>query len=67
MDFYCPSERLCVELDGATHDADDERAHDEKRSEFLSSHSIKVLRLRNEEVYKSVEKVLEKISEEWRR
>lgn len=63
MDFYCPSERLCIELDGPTHDSNDERVRDDMRTEFLNKHLIKVLRFKNEEVYQSVEKVLTRIRE----
>lgn len=66
MDFYCPAERLCIELDGATHDGPDVKIHDERRDEFLRGHHIEVLRFRNEEVYRSVERVLEKIQEKWK-
>lgn len=27
LDFYCPSERLAIELDGAVHDSDDAQAY----------------------------------------
>lgn len=66
MDFYCPSERLCVELDGETHDSEDARAHDEERTDFLQKHFIRVIRFRNEEVYDNVDSVLERIRGMWR-
>ena len=65
MDFYCPSERLCIELDGDSHDTPEAKAHDAKKDSYLESHFIKVLRFRNEEVYASVEKVFERIQREW--
>ena len=34
LDFYCPSERLAIELDGEHHFTDDGLAYDEKRTIF---------------------------------
>jgi len=65
LDFYCPAERLCVELDGDSHDSPEAQMHDRNRDEYLTSHSIKVLRFRNEEVYARLERVLEKIRSAW--
>ena len=31
MDFYCPSERLCVEVDGESHSTPEAQAHDRQR------------------------------------
>lgn len=66
MDFYWPAERLCIELDGPTHDNPGALVHDARRDEYLRSHHIQVLRFRNEEVYKSVEAVLNKIQQVWK-
>jgi very-short-patch-repair endonuclease len=49
LDFYCPELRLCVELDGSSHDYKFE--YDEERTAFLERQGIKVLRYRNEDVY----------------
>jgi very-short-patch-repair endonuclease len=66
MDFYCPTERLCIELDGDSHDSPEAQSHDRAKDEYLQSHYIKVLRFTNEEVYASVERVFEKIRKAWR-
>lgn len=65
MDFYCPSRRLCVELDGESHDIPEAYAHDRTKDSYLQSHHIKVLRFTNEEVYASVDRVLERIRQKW--
>ena len=44
LDFYCPSERLAVELDGAVHDSAEAQAYDRERDLFLEQFGIKVLR-----------------------
>ena len=61
LDFYCPSIRLCIELDGSVHDSAEQQQKDEERTEFLRQNRIHVLRLRNEEVEEDVEGALEKI------
>ena len=63
MDFYCPSLRLCVELDGGIHENASVIEKDIDRTVFLNDNSIHVLRFRNEEVEKDIEKVLNKIKE----
>ncbi len=46
LDFYCPSARLCVEVDGrATHDLPDQAEHDLRRDAWLAEQQIKVLRI----------------------
>ena len=61
LGFYCPSIRLCIELDGSVHDSAEQQQKDEERTEFLRQNRINVLRLRNEEVEEDVEGALEKI------
>jgi very-short-patch-repair endonuclease len=45
LDFYCPDERLAVELDGAGHFTPEGQAHDATRTAFLATARIKVIRL----------------------
>ncbi len=45
LDFYCPSARLCVEIDGAAHDDPDRAARDARRTAWLAARGIRVLRL----------------------
>jgi very-short-patch-repair endonuclease len=61
LDFYCPSERLAVELDGAGHYTLHGGFHDEERDEYLQKLNIRVVRFENKEVYFSLEMVLEEI------
>ena len=63
LDFYCPSLRLCIELDGEVHDTPEAKQHDADRTTFLNQNRIHVLRFRNIEVENDVEKVLQQISE----
>jgi len=67
VDFYCPRERLAIELDGATHDAEDACSRDEARSAFLKGLGISVLRFENREVVENLEGVLVEICRNYRR
>jgi len=61
LDFYCPSERLAVELDGAVHDSAEAQAYDRERDLFLEQFGIKVLRFENKLVFQQAEGVLMEI------
>ena len=61
LDFYCPSLRLGIELDGSSHFAEEAKIYDENRSKYLKSVNIRVIRFWNGEVLKNVDKVLGRI------
>ena len=61
LDFYCPSLRLCIELDGEIHNYEKVKQKDEERSLFLKENRITVLRFRNEEVEHNIDNVLDRI------
>ena len=61
LDFYCPSERLGVELDGEVHFNDAAAVYDYERRLFLESFGILVLRFENWLVFAEPEFVLGKI------
>ena len=61
LDFYCPSLRLCIEVDGEVHDIEENKKKDESRTEFLQENKILVLRVRNEEVDQDIDGVLVRI------
>jgi len=61
LDFYCPSEKLAVELDGSTHDHEVAQNYDSKRDAFLKGLGIRTLRFENEEIRKNMEGVLKAI------
>ena len=61
LDFYCPSLRLCIELDGEVHEQECVKLKDEDRTSFLRQQRIHVLRIKNEEVENNIEEVLMKI------
>jgi very-short-patch-repair endonuclease len=61
LDFYCPSHRLAIEVDGSTHDNRIEE--DEARTAHLAAYGYLVVRFRNEEVLTDLGGVLRKIVE----
>lgn len=61
LDFYCPSERLCIELDGAAHFTDSGYEYDTARTEYLEALNLRVLRFENKDVFEQTEEVMEEI------
>ena len=61
LDFYCTSERLAVELDGAHHFTDAGFEYDEERTKYLNSLNIRVIRFENKLIFEQPEKVLQTI------
>jgi len=45
LDFYCPSARLAIEVDGAHHDLPGEIHKDHRRDAWLAEHGIRTLRI----------------------
>src|SRR5437899_13035594 len=58
LDFYCPRERLAVELDGAAHDHEAAQDRDAMRTRFLERAGIRLVRFENREVIENLEAVL---------
>jgi very-short-patch-repair endonuclease len=60
LDFYCPSHKLVVEVDGGVHDEQAER--DTERTKVLERYGYRVLRFRNEQVMRELPKVVQEIA-----
>jgi very-short-patch-repair endonuclease len=45
LDFYCPTARLAVEVDGAHHDHPAQMHHDARRDGWLAERGIRVMRI----------------------
>jgi very-short-patch-repair endonuclease len=58
LDFYCPAERLAVELDGQVHRSERAELYDHERKLFLNYYGILVLRFENFLVFDELEYVL---------
>ena len=61
LDFYCPRERLAVELDGQGHYSARGWAYDQERDLFLRHFGIQVLRFESEQVFQQTDWVLREI------
>ena len=66
LDFYCPSEKLAVELDGSSHFSGKGEAYDRERKQYLESVGIIVLRFENQLVFNETEWVLDVIRANFR-
>ncbi len=64
LDFYCESARLGVEVDGEIHLGEQQKKHDDQRTEYLAEYGIKILRFKNEEIIELMTRVLNSIEEE---
>jgi very-short-patch-repair endonuclease len=63
VDFYCPSAKLIVELDGGQHYTEEGVNTDQIRDKYLENFGFSVLRFSDREVFKNIEGVLERIFE----
>jgi very-short-patch-repair endonuclease len=57
----CRSEKLIIEVDGATHSTEEERARDLRREADLGDLGYRILRVQNIDVFENLEGVLETI------
>src|SRR5262245_61975041 len=58
VDFFCPECRLAIELDGAPHYRELTIEYDAKRTAYLESEGISVMRFENRVIYEDLENVL---------
>ena len=65
LDFYCPAERLAIELDGEVHFNERAEEYDRERKLFLEHYGIKVLRFENKLVFQDCEGIVEIIKRHW--
>jgi very-short-patch-repair endonuclease len=66
LDFYCPEQKIAIELDGKHHFTPAGVMVDGERDAFLSAQGITVLRFENVMVLMQVENVLENIRQHFR-
>ena len=52
LDFYCPAQKLVIEIDGGQHN---DREKDKIRDEYLTQRGCKVIRFWNNEVLENIE------------
>ena len=61
FDFYCPSEKLAVELDGEGHFVDHPGLNDRSKRNYAESHGIRVIRFENRRIFEDTQWVLDVI------
>ncbi|WP_303316796.1 DUF559 domain-containing protein [Flavivirga abyssicola] len=62
VDFYCASEKIIIELDGAYHNSFAQQNYDYERTQVLENLGFKVIRFENKLVFKNITDLLEEIS-----
>ena len=67
LDFYCPSEKLAIELDGADHFTSEGIKNDEQRDNFLKKEGIKVVHIENKHVFKNMKNVIQLITDNFKK
>ena len=58
LDFYCPSIKLAVELDGGQHNQSENQGYEAVLTKYLKAQGIEVMRFWNHEVLLDIEGVL---------
>ena len=61
-DFACPLSRVVVEVDGATHGSDIERAYDRRRDAYMRARGWQVIRVTNMDIYTYLNETLDMIA-----
>ena len=67
VDFYCPSELLIVELDGAVHDNMVNEQYDFERTQELEKSGFKLIRFENQIVFDQMDMVIDAIQDKFER
>lgn len=67
LDFYCPSEKLAIEVDGSSHDDIGTQQNDMERDEKLLAMGITVLRIPAIDVRDNIDGVLQEIRSMFKR
>ncbi len=63
VDFFCPSEKLIIELDGEVHNNPKVQEKDRIRDDFFKNLDYTVLRFENKMVFDSLPSVLDEITQ----
>ena len=61
LDFYCPSAKLAIEIDGDSHFSEMAIRSDKARQKTVEAMGIRFLRFTNQNIYENLDEVLEKI------
>ena len=61
VDFYAPSIKLAIELDGGQHYTEEKKLYDAQRTEVLEKQGVTVLRFTNVDVDRHLRRTVEQI------
>lgn len=61
LDFFCPELKLGIEVDGSSHNQIDSDVKDERRTKYLESEGLRIIRFKDYEIIEDVNKVLNEI------
>jgi very-short-patch-repair endonuclease len=64
VDFYCPSLKLVIEIDGDSHFTAEGQAYDQERTQKLETYGLRVVRFTNQQVFQEFKSVCEQL-ERW--
>jgi very-short-patch-repair endonuclease len=62
VDFYCPSLKLVIEIDGDSHFTDEGQAYDQERTAKLEGYGLSVIRFTNQQVLQEFQSVCEQLN-----
>ena len=63
VDFYCPTLKLAIELDGDSHYRDGAQENDARRQKYIESFQIQALRFLNDEIFENLDGVWQVIAQ----
>ena len=61
LDFFCPQLRIGIEIDGSIHDNLDQIQYDEFRNKYLKAFDIKIIHIKNSEIFQDLDEAIKKI------
>ena len=61
-DFYCHKVKLIIEADGSIHDKEEIKQYDAERERCLQEMGNTILRFKNQDIMKNIEKVIDDIN-----
>ena len=67
VDFYCPEERLIIELDGQIHNDPIQSLYDADRSRYLEDLGNRILRFENKLIFTNPVELLDEIASHFRK
>jgi very-short-patch-repair endonuclease len=63
-DFYCHSIKLALEIDGESHNSEDQIEYDKNRNVIMNNLGITVLRFKNTQIENDINRVINTIQKE---